>query len=95
MVKKINKIFLIVWIILTVSLLGLVIYQFGWIRVRDDIYRKGLTDNTTLILKDFTQQLIKNGAIQIPIIVNQSNMPDINGTGTAIGIFIIKPQAEE
>ena len=70
-------------------------WQFGWKKIEADIYQKGAEETRTAVIKDFTNQFIQTQKLQVPILVNSNNIPDLNGTGTAMGIFILQvPEVE-
>jgi hypothetical protein len=84
-ISFVKKPIVIVSFLLTVCLIFLA-YWFGWKTLENNIYQKGVS----AIIYDFSSQYITNGTIQIPIIVNDEGTPDITGTKTATGIFILQ-----
>ena len=86
-----------IWIVsgLLAACLIFISYQFGYLKLKDSIYQKGAEETRTAVIKDFTNQFIQTQKLQVPILVNSNNIPDINGTGTATGIFILQvPEVE-
>jgi len=84
--------FKIIFGIIFVVLASIEAYQFGWKKIEANIYQKGVADTKISVIRDFTNQYIQGGKIQIPIMVNAAGQPDIAGTTTAQGTFILKTQ---
>ena len=82
--------FKIIFGIIFVVLASIEAYQFGWKKIEANIYQRGVAETKISVIRDFTNQYIQGGKIQIPIMINPSGVPDLAGTGTAIGVFILQ-----
>ena len=83
-IPKITKKHLIIgWIMLTVVLVGVIAWQFGWKKIEAGIYQKGFQEGQAQINTMIMQQLQQFGGLQI-------NIPD--GEGKVKTIFLVPLQ---
>ena len=93
MPKIMKKQLLIFWGIITITLIGFIGYQFGWLKIKADIYQKGIEAGKLEINNLIIQNLIQFGQIRINIPV------DVNGDGQIgndeIRTIILIPQVQQ
>ncbi len=88
--EKFKKIGIAIWAMGTLTLLAIVLWNFVWKQKENEIYNRGANEREATIMRSITNQFVQSGKLQIPIIVNGSGMPDINGTGSVSAIFILQ-----
>ncbi len=73
---------------IAIILAAIVVYNFGWLKIKNSIYQKGVLAGQNEINNMVVNQFLSTGSITLVLPVNESGQYDVNGQSKATIILV-------